>query len=172
MLDFRTYVGVVDKVVQKYGVDRGKLINMLQDIQKEFHYLPKETLRALSSKLGMSLSEVLNVATFYHQFRLEPLGTYVIQVCFGTTCYLKGSSEIYESIRKVLGLKERESTTEDGTVTVEKARCFGCCSLAPVIMVMSSDGSERYVHGRLSMTEGKKVALDYRTKALKKLKGT
>ncbi|MGC8975201.1 MAG: NAD(P)H-dependent oxidoreductase subunit E, partial [Thermoprotei archaeon] len=101
MLDFRAYVGVVDKVIQKYGIDRSKLINMLQDIQKEFHYLPKETLKALSSRLGISLSEVLNVATFYHQFRLEPLGMYVIQVCFGTACYLKGSPEIYESIRRV-----------------------------------------------------------------------
>lgn len=169
-LDRRAYLDVVDKIIHKYGVDRSKLINMLQDIQKEFYYLPRQTLETLSIKLNIPLSEILNVATFYHQFRLQPLGTYVIQVCFGTTCYLKGSPEIYESIGKILGLKERENTTEDGTVTVEKARCFGCCSLAPVIMVLSSDGSERYVHGRLNITEGKKIALNYRTRALRRHK--
>jgi NADH-quinone oxidoreductase subunit E len=74
-------------------------------------------------------------------------------------------------MRKVLGLRERENTARDGTITIEKARCFGCCSLAPVIMVTSSDGSERYVHGRLNVSEGKRVVLDYRSKALMKLKG-
>lgn len=168
VLDSRKYLSVVDKVIYKYGVDRSKLINMLQEIQKEFHYLPRQTLEALSSKLGVPLSEILNVATFYHQFRLEPLGAYVIHVCFGTACYLKGSPEIYESIKRALGLKERGSTTEDGAITVEKARCFGCCSLAPVIMVTSSDGIERHVHGRLNTVESKKVALGYKTKALMK----
>lgn len=171
-LDSRKYVSVVDKVIYKYGVDRSKLINMLQEIQREFHYLPRQSLEVLSSRLGVSLSEILNVATFYHQFRLEPLGAYVIHVCFGTACYLKGSPEIYESMRRVLGLREKRNTTEDGAVTLEKARCFGCCSLAPVIMVTSSDGSERYVHGRLNTSESRKVVLDYRTKALMKLKGT
>lgn len=168
VLDSKKHLSVVDKVIYKYGVDRSKLINMLQEIQKEFHYLPRQTLEALSSKLGVPLSEILNVATFYHQFRLEPLGAYVIHVCFGTACYLKGSPEIYESIKRALGLKERGSTTEDGAITVEKARCFGCCSLAPVIMVTSSDGIERHVHGRLNTAESKKVALGYKTKALMK----
>ncbi|MEM0244192.1 MAG: NAD(P)H-dependent oxidoreductase subunit E [Zestosphaera sp.] len=165
-LDSERYLSTVDRVIHKYGVDRSKLINMLQEIQREFHYLPRQSLEALSNKLGIPLSEILNVATFYHQFRLEPLGTYVIHVCFGTACYLKGSPEIYESIKKALNLKERENTTRDGAITVEKARCFGCCSLAPVIMVTSSDESERYVHGRLNIAESKKVALGYRTRAL------
>jgi len=171
VLDPRKYLSVVDRVICKYGADRSKLINMLQEIQREFQHLPRQALEMLSVKLGISLSEIINVATFYHQFRLEPVGVYVIQVCFGTTCYLKGSSEIYESMRKVLGLRERENTARDGTITIEKARCFGCCSLAPVIMVTSSDGSERYVHGRLNVSEGKRVVLDYRSKALMKLKG-
>lgn len=168
----RKYLSIVDKIICRYGINKSKLINMLQEIQKEFYYLPRQTLEALSSRLGVSLSEILNVATFYHQFRLKPLGFYVIYVCFGTACYLKGSPEIYESIRKVLGLKEGVSTTEDGAITVEKARCFGCCSLAPVIMIKSSDGNKTHVYGKLSMTEGRKVALDYRMKALMRLKGT
>ncbi|MEM0014573.1 MAG: NAD(P)H-dependent oxidoreductase subunit E [Zestosphaera sp.] len=166
---------MVDEIVSRYGYDRGRLVGMLQEIQKRFLYLPREALERLSARLGIPLSEVLNVATFYHQFRLEPVGKYVVYVCFGTACYLRGSSEVYEAMRKAVGLDGGRTTTSDGAVTVavsvEKARCFGCCSLAPVVMVMSSDGSERYVHGRLTPSEGRKVVLSYRSKALERMKG-
>lgn len=165
----------VDEIVSRYGHDRSRLVSMLQEIQKKFLYLPREALERLSLKLNIPLSDILNVATFYHQFRLEPVGEYIVYVCFGTACYLKGSSEIYETMRRAVGLDGGKTTTSDRavtvTVSVEKARCFGCCSLAPVVMVMSSDGSERYVHGRLTPSEGRKVVLSYRLKALDRLKG-
>ncbi|MCX8184771.1 MAG: NAD(P)H-dependent oxidoreductase subunit E [Sulfolobales archaeon] len=156
---------VVGEVVSKYGCDRGRLVQILQEIQKTFRYLPRESLEEVSEKLGVSLSEVLNVATFYHQFRLEPVGRYIIYVCFGTACYLRGASEVYEAIRRSAGLSNGRSTTEDGLLTVEKARCFGCCSLAPVAMVLSSDGSERYVHGKLTPQAGRRLVFNYRSKA-------
>lgn len=166
---------VVDEIVSRCGYDRSRLVSMLQEIQKKFLYLPREALERLSAKLNIPLSDILNVATFYHQFRLEPVGEYVIYVCFGTACYLKGSSEIYEAMRKAVGLDGGKTTTSDRAVTVavsvEKARCFGCCSLAPVVMVMSSDGGERYVHGRLTPSEGRRVVLSYRSKALERMKG-
>lgn len=162
---------MVDEIVSRYGHDKSRLMGMLQEIQKRYLYLPREALERLSSRLGISLSEILNVATFYHQFRLEPVGEYVAYVCFGTACYLRGASDLYEALRKAVGLDGNKTTASDGTVTVEKARCFGCCSLAPVIMVMSSDGSERYVHGRLTPSEGRRVILNYRAKALERVKG-
>lgn len=162
---------VVKSAIVRYNHDRSKLIAILQVIQSEFQYLPREALKLVSDELGFSLSEVLNVATFYHQFRLEPVGKYVIYVCFGTACYLKGSSDIYNALRSSLGIKEGMTTASDRSVTVEKARCFGCCSLAPVVMVISSDGLEKYVHGKLTPVDARKIAMTYRSKALSRTEG-
>lgn len=157
---------VVEDLVSKYGCDRGKLIHILQEVQKTFRYLPRKGLEEVSRKLGISVAEILSVATFYHQFRLEPVGKYVAYVCFGTACYLRGSSGVYEAMKRSAGLNNGASTTEDGSLTIEKARCFGCCSLAPVVMVVSSDGSERRVHGKLTPLESRKLVLNYRSRAL------
>ncbi|MEM0066541.1 MAG: NAD(P)H-dependent oxidoreductase subunit E [Sulfolobales archaeon] len=157
--------GFVESVVSRIGTDRSKLINILQEVQRTFRYLPRESLEEVSRRLGVSLAEVLNVATFYHQFRLEPVGKYVAYVCFGTACYLRGSSEVYEAMRRAVGLNDGKTTTEDGSLTIEKARCFGCCSLAPVVMVVSSDGSERYVHGKLTPIESRRLILSYKSRA-------
>ncbi len=154
-----------ERLVSKYGSGRGSLIRILQEIQKTFGYLPREGLEAVSRRLGVPLSEVLNVATFYHQFRLEPLGTYVVQVCFGTACYLRGSPQVYEAMRLAAGLNGGRTTTEDRAITIEKARCFGCCALAPVLMVVSSNGSERYIHGRLNPQEARRLVYAYRQRA-------
>lgn len=156
---------VAEDLVSRYGTDRGRLIQILQEVQKTFRYLPRESLEEVSRRLGLSLAEVMSVATFYHQFRLEPVGRYVMYVCFGTACYLRGSSQVYEAMRRAVGLSDGRSTTEDGSLTIEKARCFGCCSLAPVVMATSSDGSERYVHGKLTTMEARRLALTYRSRA-------
>jgi len=158
---------LVRELVSRYGPDRGRLIQILQEVQKEYRYLPRESLEEVSKELGVSLPEVLNVATFYHQFRLEPVGKYIAYVCFGTACYLKGSADVYEAMRRAAGLNDGRSTTEDRTLTIEKARCFGCCSLAPVVMVVSSDGTERYVHGRLTPSEARRLVSTYRSRALR-----
>lgn len=156
---------VVEDVVSRVGPDRGKLIHVLQEVQRVFRYLPRESLEEVSRRLGVPLAEVLSVATFYHQFRLEPVGRYIAYVCFGTACYLRGSSEVFEAMRDAAGLGDGRTTTEDGCLTIEKARCFGCCSLAPVTMVVASDGSERNVHGKLTPLEGRRLVASYRSKA-------
>jgi len=149
---------LVDAVVNKYGRSRGKLIPMLQEIQSELKYLPRQALEYISGKLGVSLSEVISVATFYHQFRLEPVGDYVFQVCFGTACYLRGASEVYESLKSAT-----RNTRTAVKMTVEKARCFGCCSLAPVVMVINTKTGDKSIYGRLTPSEARKIALKYST---------
>jgi len=156
----------VDDLLTKLGSDRSRLIPILQEVQKTFRYLPREAVEGVAEKLGIPVSEVLNVATFYHQFRLEPVGRYVIYVCFGTACYLRGAEAVYNAMRLAAGIPEGRSTSEDGLVTVEKARCFGCCSLAPVAMAVSADGRERAVHGKLTPLEARRVISTYRSKAL------
>lgn len=113
---------------------RSELIPKLQHIQEENGYLSKESLEALSTELGIPLSSIYGVATFYTQFRFTPLGKYVIKVCHGTACHVNGANEISETVTEVLGIKEGE-TTPDGLATIERVACLGCCSLSPVIMV-------------------------------------
>lgn len=160
----------VRELVKKYGKDRSMLIPMLQEVMLRYHYLPREVLETLSEKIEVPISEIINVATFYHQFRLEPVGRYIVSICFGTACYLLGSAIVYEAMRDAMGLKGDKHTTDDLTITVEPARCFGCCSLAPVAMVTSADGKERYVHGKLTPSEGRKLVRRYRAQALKERK--
>ncbi|MEM4717512.1 MAG: NAD(P)H-dependent oxidoreductase subunit E [Desulfurococcaceae archaeon] len=143
---------LIDSVIAKYGSSRDRLIPILQDIQSSLGYLPRPALELVSSKLNVSISEILSVASFYHQFRLQPIGEYLIQVCFGTACYLRGSKELYEALRLTLGKSH---------VSIEKARCFGCCSLAPVIMVVNTQTGEKSIHGRLRSTDIGKITMQY-----------
>jgi len=151
---------LVDTVINKHGRSRGKLIPMLQEIQSELKYLPRQALEYISRKLGVPLSEVISVVSFYHQFRLEPVGDYVFQVCFGTACYLRGASEVYEALKAATG-----NTRISVEITVEKARCFGCCSLAPVVMVIDTKTGDKSIYGRLTPSEARKIALKYFTLA-------
>lgn len=152
-------VELVNAIVAKHGYSRSKLIPILQEIQSVYGYLPRRALELISSKLNIPISEIIAVVSFYHQFRLEPVGDYIFQVCFGTACYLRGASEIYEALRLA---------TSEAYVTVEKARCFGCCSLAPVIMVINTKTGNKDIYGRLTPSEARKVALKYSALARKK----
>jgi len=131
-------------IVESYGAHRSSLIHVLQDIQGEFDYLPRESLEAVSERLKVPLAEVLRVATFYAAFTLEPRGEHLITVCMGTACHVKGAPKILDATRRALGLKEGRVTTEDMKFTVKSVRCIGCCGLAPVITV---DGT---AYGRLT----------------------
>ncbi len=161
---------IVSEIVARYRGERRYLMRMLQEIQGIYGYLPREALEELSRLTGIPLVDVLTVATFYHQFKLEKPGYYIILVCMGTACHLKGNLDNYEAMRSFLGLGKYEKTAKDGTVSIEKARCFGACSLAPVIMVVSRDGKERYLHGHVTLQEARRIVAKYRALALKKMK--
>ena len=118
----------------EYEKENNSLIPLLQQIQDRFGYLPKEALEELALYLGIPLSRIYGVATFYAQFNFSPLGKYVVKVCRGTACHVNGAVNIAQELEDELGIKENE-TSSDGLVTLQPVACLGCCSLAPVIMV-------------------------------------
>ena len=135
------------KILDKYKKgDRSSLIPLLQDIQDEYNYLPECELKEIAEFLEIPLSRVYGVATFYNQFRLNPLGENVIKVCRGTACHVKNSANILFNLETTLKAKAGE-TTRDKKFTIEVVNCIGACSIAPVITV-----NEDY-HGRISVKD-------------------
>ncbi len=124
-----------ENIYRKYPPrDSSVLIPLLQDIQDCFGYLPEKELQKAARYVKTPLSRVLGVATFYNQFRLQPLGKYIIRVCRGTACHVKGSFDILQTLENELGIKAGE-TTADLLFTIETVACIGACSIAPVISV-------------------------------------
>lgn len=122
------------EVIAKHHDQPGGLMPILQEAQGIYGYLPIEVQTMIADGLGISLSEVYGVATFYSQFSLTPKGEHKISVCLGTACYVKGSDKILEAVEKKLGIKSGECTP-DGLFSIESCRCVGACGLAPVMMV-------------------------------------
>jgi len=123
------------KVLSKYPTGAADyVIDVLQDVQEEFGSLSKKNMIDVSRYLQIPASKVYGIATFYNQFRLQSPGKYLIQMCTGTACHVKGSNKVLEAILKELNIKEGE-TTPDGLFSVECVRCVGACSIAPVAVV-------------------------------------
>ena len=112
----------------------GALLPVLHEAQEIYGYLPIEVQQMVADGLGISLSEVYGVATFYSRFSLTPKGKHKISVCLGTACYVKGSDKILAAVEKKLGIKSGECTA-DGLFSIDSCRCVGACGLAPVMMV-------------------------------------
>jgi NADH-quinone oxidoreductase subunit E len=125
---------LVDTIVRRYDGEVGMLIPMMQDLQAECGYLPVDHLRRLAEQMGVPLSRLYAVATFYSSFRLAPKGQHVVTLCVGTVCHLKGAGAISEMIQKEF-LVEAGSTTADGLFTFQPVNCVGACALAPVMIV-------------------------------------
>ena len=115
--------------------DRSALIPLLQEVQVEMGYVPKEAITEISKELHVSTSEIFGVLTFYAQFRLNPTGEHMVKICSGTACHVRGAPLIIDAVEDELGLADGEETTEDNEFTVEKVACFGACSLAPVMII-------------------------------------
>lgn len=112
-----------------------RLIPILQEVQEEYRYLPREVLGYVATALGLSPAKVFGVATFYAHFALEPKGRHIIRVCDGTACHVKDSIPILDALTEQLGLKPGQSTTSDMQFTLEKVSCLGACGLAPVVVI-------------------------------------
>jgi len=110
------------------------LIAILQDIQEKFHYLAEDNLKAVSDQLAVPLHQVYSVATFYNAFSLKPKGKYVVQVCMGTACHVRGAPRILEELERVLGISNGE-TTPDQQFSLETVNCLGACALGPIMVV-------------------------------------
>ena len=126
---------IADKIIDSYGRKQSSLIAIMQDLQAEFHYLPQEILEYIAKGLDISIAKVYGVATFYENFSLEPKGKYVIKICDGTACHVRGSMPVYESVVQRFKLTDGKYTTEDGMFSVETVSCLGACGLAPVVVV-------------------------------------
>jgi NADH:ubiquinone oxidoreductase subunit E len=124
----------VDRIVQRWSCDPEYVIEMLQDIQDLYRYIPEEALKRVAGLTGVPRGRLFHIATFYSAFSLRPRGEYRIQVCMGTTCYVKGAPEVIASLQRRLGVEEGE-TTSDGRFSIERVRCLGCCGLAPAVAV-------------------------------------
>jgi NADH-quinone oxidoreductase subunit E len=125
----------VCQILDKHHRDPAKLIPILQDVQKVYRYLPEEVQAYIATGLGLSPAKVYGVASFYANFSLEPKGKYVVHVCDGTACHVKGSGRIKEALFKKLSLSPEKKTTEDMLFTVEAVSCLGACGLAPVMTI-------------------------------------
>lgn len=124
----------VDEIIDKYDGEKSWLVMVLQDVQQEYRYLPASALERTASRLGISLSQVYNVATFYSSFSLTKRGKHLIRICDGTACHLRRSSNIRDEIKRHLGI-EVGQTTADKKFTFEAVACLGACALAPVMTV-------------------------------------
>lgn len=120
-------------IVDKY-TKKDETISALHDIQNEFGYIPDEACKYISSKLNIAMSEIYGLITFYSRFSEEKKGKYIIQVCMGTACYVKGAEEIYNKFKSELNLTDK-STTDDMMFTLESVRCIGACGLAPAVSI-------------------------------------
>lgn len=137
------HLDAVNRILDKYNWDEAKLIPILQEVQEVYKYLSKDIISYVATSIGVPPAKVYGVATFYAHFSLEPKGKYVIKLCDGTACHVKGSVKILDAIRERLGLSEEKVTTDDMLFTIETVSCLGACGLAPV-MVINED-----VHGQV-----------------------
>lgn len=113
---------------------RSQLIEVLHQVQALYGHLSPEAMAIISQRLGVSLSRIYGVATFYHYFHLQPRGTYVISVCMGTACYVKGAHDILDKLAAELNIRVGD-TTADCRFTLLETRCLGACGLAPTMMI-------------------------------------
>lgn len=148
----------IDQFIEHWGDDQSALIQVLQDIQEEYRYLPKEALVYVSEKLRVPLAKTYNVATFYNAFSLNPIGKRHVCVCMGTACHVRGSSMVLDSLSAHLGIKPGQ-TTKDGEFTLDTVNCLGACSLAPVVVINDE------VYAETSAATARKLVLGPKKKA-------
>ncbi|MGE9896204.1 NADH-quinone oxidoreductase subunit NuoE [Anaerovoracaceae bacterium SGI.195] len=147
--------------MEKYANTPGSLITILQKAQEIYGYLSIDVINYISDCTGIKPAKIYGVATFYAQFRLQPIGKNLIMLCQGTACHVNGSEMIEESVCEHLEIHDGE-TTPDGIFTLNNVACLGCCSLAPVMMVRSSEGDETY--GNLTKDKVKKILDEIRAR--------
>jgi NADH-quinone oxidoreductase subunit E len=148
-------LGLIEPLIRKYSGKKGNMIPLLQGTQEIYGYLPRKAFEKIAEQTGLKLSEMFGVATFYAQFRLNPVGKNIIKVCHGTACHVQNAKEITEAIEEGLKIKDGE-TTEDRLFTLESVACLGCCSLAPVMMI----GDQTY--GKLTGNESVRIIKNIR----------
>jgi len=124
----------VKEICDSYANEPSPLMMILSAVQKKYGYIPLEVQQIISEKTGIPVAEIYGVVTFYSFFSLKPKGKYVLGICLGTACYVKGSQQVVDKFSSLLGIQPGE-TTKDGLFTIEAIRCIGACALAPAMSV-------------------------------------
>ena len=145
------------EILNKYTTAKDNLIQILNEVQEYYGYIPTKAQMAISEYLEMEMAEIYGVITFYSRFTLKPKGKYNIAVCLGTACFVKGSEKLLDTAKEALKIKEGE-TTEDGKFSLEATRCIGACGLAPVFTVNDE------VYGKATPELMEKVIKEYKNK--------
>lgn len=145
----------VREELEEFSQKPSSLIPILQFIQNRHGYLPRNFMEDIGNYLGLAPSKVYSVASFYAQFRFEPLGQHLIKICHGTACHVKGAANVTETVESTLGVSMGE-TTQDGKFTLERVACLGCCSLAPAMMIDDT------VYGNLTRDRIKNTLNDFK----------
>jgi NADH-quinone oxidoreductase subunit E len=154
-LEQHTDLKLIEGVLDELAEVKGSLITILQRTQEIYGYLPEDAIKYISTRTGIAESEIMGVATFYTQFRLTPVGKYLIMLCQGTACHVNSSELILQTIRDELGIDDGE-TTDDGLFSLKCVACLGCCSLSPVMMINGD------TYGSLTPDKTKKILKELR----------
>ncbi len=144
----------IDEIIEKYNSNREALLMVMQDISDIYNYVPPEVVPVLVDKFGVQESLVFSVATFYKTISLEPRGKYIISVCTGTACHVRGADKITDALERKLEINKGQ-TTDDLLFTLEAVRCIGCCASGPVITV------NQKTHGGLDRSSAIKTVEEY-----------
>ncbi len=155
--ELKKAISNMSKEIRGKACEPGALIPILQMTQEKLGYIPKDAIEMISRETKIPESEIFGVITFYKQFRMKPLGKFLVRLCDGTACHVNNAKMLIDVIKEELKL-ENDDTSSDGLFTLTPVACLGCCSLAPVIMV----NDETY--GRLSPQKLRKIIKEYRAK--------
>jgi NADH:ubiquinone oxidoreductase subunit E len=147
-------VSRVGSILNKWEHNPHFLIEVLQDTQEDYHYLPREVLQEISSQINAPLTQIYHIATFFKGLSLEPRGKHLVQVCMGTACHVQGAPKIIDQFERELKVKQGH-TTKDFKYSLEAVRCLGCCGLAAVVTI------DNNLHGQVSPSKVTKILKKY-----------
>ena len=171
------YTSEIQTIIAQTGSGREAVIPLLQAIQKKYNYLPEEALREVCLITDITPEQIIGVASFYSQFRMQPVGKHIIRVCVGTACHVKGATLIFDALHRELKLTGNQETDANGVYTLEKVSCLGCCTLAPVVQIdgityghVAPDQAGKILDD-FQRQKGKKVRKAYRTGDGKEIEG-
>jgi NADH-quinone oxidoreductase subunit E len=148
----------IKKILEASNHDPKNLIQILQDLQEEFNYLPEKIITHIAKELNVSEHHIFGVATFYSQFKFIKPGKHIIRVCMGTACHVLGSESLLDNLSRELNIKAGE-TTKDGLFSLESVYCLGCCALAPVMLIDDD------VYGNMTAAKTNRILRKYRREA-------
>lgn len=151
-------IDLIKEICSRYKNEPSPLMLILADVQKEYGYIPLEVQEIISNETNISVSDIYGVVTFYSFFSLKPKGRYVIGVCIGTACYVKGGQNVLDKFSELLKIKPGQ-TTEDGLFTLDGLRCIGACGIAPAISINGR------VYPKVKLSDISKIIEDYRKRS-------